>query len=471
VEAVQATGAGPANAGLPEAVVALVADLAARLRRGGLGVSTSEVLDAARALAHVDLSRRSLVRAALKSALVKDLTHDVLFQKAFDAVFPIALRDPARHGEDSDGAEVTGGAQASSGDDDDPLGAVIRALREDEPDQLDLALQDALDRFSGARPGDGRTAGQHARQVLRRMNISEVYRRYLEAGDAETGFERAIDDKAARAALAQMERRVEELMAGRLRDSAGPDMQALEDLEDRPVLKAGPDELLAMRQALRPLARRLAARLGSKRRRGRSGLDMRRTIRASMGYGGLPVSPVLRRRRPTKPDLMVLCDVSGSTAQFAPFTLTLLHAVHQEFRRVRSFAFIDGIVEITDFLEGSPGVLDPVHLLGRRGLIVKDGRSDYALALAAFLRAWGDAVTAKTTVIIVGDARSHDRAPATAQVAALGHKARRLYWLNPEPQREWDTVDSRATEYAVHCTAAFEVATIRDLISAVTEIV
>ena len=198
---------------------------------------------------------------------------------------------------------------------------------------------------------------------------------------------------------------------------------------------------------------------------------MRRTIRASMGYGGLPVNPVLRRRRPTKPDLMVLCDVSGSTAQFAPFTLTLLHAVHQEFRRVRSFAFIDGIVEITDFLEGSPGVLDPVHLLGRRGLIVKDGRSDYALALAAFLRTWSGAVTAKTTVIIVGDARSHDRAPATTQVAALGHKARRLYWLNPEPHREWDTVDSRATEYAVHCTAAFEVATIRDLISAVTQIV
>ena len=468
MEALQATDAPVAPARLPEAVVALVADLATRLRRGGLGVSTSEVLDAARALAHVDLSRRPLVYAALKCALVKDLTHDVAFQRAFDAVFPMARRDSSAAGE---GAEVTGGAGAVGDEDEDPLDAVIRALRDDESAELDLALEDAVDRFSGARPGDGRTAGQHTRQVLRRMNISEVYRRYLEASDAGTDFERAIDDKAARAALAQMERRVEELMAGRLRDSAGPDLQALEDLEDRSVLRAGPDELLAMRQALRPLARRLAARLGSRRRRGNAGLDMRRTIRASMGYGGLPVNPVLRRRRPTKPDLMVLCDVSGSTAQFAPFTLTLLHAVHQEFRRVRSFAFIDGIVEITDFLEGSPGVLDPVHLLGRRGLIVRDGRSDYAQALAAFLRTWGDAVTAKTTVLIVGDARSHDRAPATVQVAELGHKARRLYWLNPEPHREWDTVDSRATEYAVHCTAAFEVATIRDLINAVTQIV
>jgi uncharacterized protein with von Willebrand factor type A (vWA) domain len=190
-----------------------------------------------------------------------------------------------------------------------------------------------------------------------------------------------------------------------------------------------------------------------------------------MGTGGVPVTPVLRRRRPTKPDLVVLCDVSGSTAQFAPFTLTLLHAVHQEFRRVRSFVFIDGIVEISDILANSPGVLDPHHLLARQGLIVKDGRSDYHRAFTTFLDTWGDSVTAKTTVIIAGDARSHDRDAATHQVAELRHRARRLYWLNPEPQSQWDTQDSRATEYGDHCTHAFEVSTIRELISAVTQIV
>ena len=145
-----------------------------------------------------------------------------------------------------------------------------------------------------------------------------------------------------------------------------------------------------------------------------------------MGTGGVPVQPVLRRRRPTKPDLIVLCDVSGSTAQFAPFTLTLLHAVHQEFRRVRSFVFIDGIVEITEILASSPGVLDPHHLLARKGLIAKDGRSDYRRAFTTFVDTWADAVTAKTTVIIAGDARSHNRVPAIAEVAELEHRARRL---------------------------------------------
>jgi uncharacterized protein with von Willebrand factor type A (vWA) domain len=198
---------------------------------------------------------------------------------------------------------------------------------------------------------------------------------------------------------------------------------------------------------------------------------MRRTIRSSMGTGGVPVNPVLRRKRPTKPDLMVLCDVSGSTAESAPFTLMLLHAVHQEFRRVRSFVFVDGIVEITDILANSPGVLDPRLLLGRRGLVVKDGRSDYQQVLSTFLDTWGDSVTGKTTVIIAGDTRSHRRDSAAGELAELGHRARRLYWLNPEQRHEWDTLDSCASEYSTYCTDFFEVSTIRQLIGAVTQIV
>jgi uncharacterized protein with von Willebrand factor type A (vWA) domain len=133
--------------------------------------------------------------------------------------------------------------------------------------------------------------------------------------------------------------------------------------------------------------------------------------------------------------------------------------------------FIDGIVEISDILANSPGVLDPHLLLARQGLIVKDGRSDYHRAFTTFLDTWGESVTAKTTVIIAGDARSHDREPATRQVAELRHRARRLYWLNPEPLSQWDSQDSRASEYGDHCTHAFEVSTIRELISAVAQIV
>lgn len=460
--------AAPATRPVLESGPALVLAVVARLRAGGLSVSTSESIDAVSALAALDLTRRKDVKQALRSTLVKESGRAVLFERAFAAVFPVA-RSRASSGQ-SDPADPSTESD-DGGPDDAVMDSLVNALRHGSDDDLDAALEASISRFAGSEE-DGRSVGHHTRRTLRRMNVTSLYRRYLE-GDASTDaseMDRALNTAEATAAIEQMKRRLEELISGRLREGDQSPAQ-LEDPQDRPLLRAGPDELAAMRSVMRPLARRLAARLGTQRRQGRGGLDMRRTIRSSMGTGGVPVSPVLRRRRPTKPDLVVLCDVSGSTAQFAPFTLTLLHAVHQEFRRVRSFVFIDGIVEITDLLANSPGVLDPNHLLARSGLIAMDGRSDYQRAFHTFLERWGNAVTPKTTVIVAGDARAHNRLPATAELGELQHRARRLYWLNPEPRSEWDTLDSYATEYEGRCTAVFEVSTIRQLIAAVAQIV
>lgn len=447
----------PPIEGLPAAVIAMVH----RLRAGGLAVSTSEALDAVTALSAVGLGCRTDVRTALKATLVKDTSHEVLFARSFDAVFPMVVRHRS---------EETSATASTTAGDEQLMDDLVQAMREGDLNRIDSLLDEAVDRYAGT-DKQASSVGHHTQRALRRMNVPALYRRYLDQGDAQTPAERGIDAAEASAMVESMRLRMETLVAGRLRDTTIDARQSLEDPEDRPLLLAGPDELAAMRQAMRPLARRLATRLGNRRRRGTAGLDMRRTIRASMGTGGVPVKPVLRRKRPTKPDLVVLCDVSGSTAEFAPFTLTLLHAVHQEFRRVRSFVFVDGIVEITDILASSPGILEPTLLLGRRGLIAKDGRSDYQRVLATFLDTWGDAVTAKTTVIIAGDTRSHRRSSAVRELADLQHRARRLYWLNPEPRHEWDTLDSCATEYGLHCTDAFEVSTIRQLIAAVTQIV
>lgn len=442
---------------MPAAVVALVQ----RLRAGGLAVSTSEVLDAVQAIAVVPLQQRTDVRTALKATLVKDASHEVLFERSFEAVFPRMHRDRSHEG-----------ASAATGQagDEQLMDDLVRAMRDGDLDQIDELLEEAVDRYAGTDKRTG-SVGHHTQRALRRMDISQLYRRTLEQAEGESPAERAVDAAEAAAMVESMRMRMETLVSGRLRDSVIDTHQSLQDPEDRPLLLAGPDELAAMRQAMRPLARRLATRLGNRRRRGTAGLDMRRTIRASMGTGGVPVNPALRRRRPTKPDLVVLCDVSGSTAEFAPFTLTLLHAVHQEFRRVRSFVFVDGIVEISDILAKSPGVLEPRLLLGRRGLVAQDGRSDYQRVLASFLQTWADAITAKTTVIIAGDTRSHHRMPAIRELAELQHRARRLYWLNPEPRHDWDTLDSCASQYSRYCTSIFEVSTIRQLIAAVTQIV
>ena len=162
---------------------------------------------------------------------------------------------------------------------------------------------------------------------------------------------------------------------------------------------------------------------------------MRRTIRRSLGAGGVPIEPAFRRRRASKPELVVLCDLSGSMAEFATFTLGLVHALHSELARSRTFVFVDGVAEVTDLLARADGVPEVRNLLSRAGVVAGDGHSDYG---RVFERFWHDharhGVGPSTTVIVTGDARTNYRGAGLDAFRLLCDRAKRVYWLNPEPQ-------------------------------------
>jgi uncharacterized protein with von Willebrand factor type A (vWA) domain len=448
------------------AVTALVVSIAAGLRRAGLAVSSSETIDAARALTHVDLGRRSEVRAALSSSLVKDDAHVATLDRLLDALLPRAVHDRSAPANKTDTAEWKS-AGSDRGGDSDSSDAELRArlldaVRNGDEFAAYGAATDALERWGGI-AGEPRSPRHHSQRVLRGLGMDGLLRELLRQQQDHDETDRRLAVAEAGLVMRELQELIERLVAERISKHDEAVGDATRNIEDLPILIARPDELIALRRAVRPLARKLATRAGRRRRRGRGGLDMRRTIRASIASGGTPLNPMLIRRHPSKPDLVVLCDVSGSVSQFAPFTLSLLHSVHAEFSRVRSWVFIDGIVEVTDLLEESNGMLDARALLSRRGLVENDGRSDYARAIGAFLQRWPDAVSTKTTVLIVGDGRSHDRPSAAAQLAHVRRKARRCYWFNPEPPAEWDTGDSRVSLYRQHVHGMFPAATLREL--------
>jgi uncharacterized protein len=452
--------------------VDLVVRLVGRLRAAGLVVSTGETLDAVRALLTVDLARREVVRSALRCTLVRTARQDALFDRVFDELLPRATRAA---GPVSDRAGVAPGAvsrreQVAPADPDEFRRALAAALAAADAEHVHELADAAVERWAGIEDA-GYSARHHTQRVLRSLDLDRVLRALLEAAgepgtlDRQLARARAVDDIGR---LRELLERLAEQRLSRHRPDRPP-ARAVE-VDDLAILTASQDELAALRAAVRPLARRLATRLGRRNRRGTGQLDMRRTIRRSISTGGVALDPVTRRRARTRPDLAVLCDVSGSVALFAPFALSLLHALHDEFPRVRSWVFVDGIVEITGIIGGSRGMLNPNHLLARRGLVTGDGRSDYRRALTAFIADWPEAVSPRTTLLVVGDARSHERPPALTELAELGRQSRRLYWLNPEPAREWDTEDSRMGDYARRCTAVFEVATLRQLEEAVARI-
>ncbi|MGH9089682.1 MAG: VWA domain-containing protein, partial [Acidimicrobiales bacterium] len=153
------------------------------------------------------------------------------------------------------------------------------------------------------------------------------------------------------------------------------------------------------------------------------------------------------------------------------FTLHLVHAISSQFSKVRSFVFIDGIDEVTRFFENVDDVADAVHRINTEADVVwVDGHSDYGHALDDFDRRWGDEVTSRATVLLLGDARNNYHASGAWVLEGLQRQARHVYWLNPEPSQYWGSGDSIVDEYAAHCDAVVECRTLRQLEQFVAEL-
>lgn len=425
------------------------------LREAGVPAGTSEVLDATRVLGAIDLLDRPQLRAGLAAALVKRPVHRPTFDLLFDLWWPTAVGDPL---------ELTQRRDDESGDEaGEPGEPDLDALR-DELRQLLLTGDDeALRRFARLAVAElGHAGAQPGRQswftyrVLRALSPETLIASMLDAllaGEPRGGLAEQVARQRLQERIAALRAYVESEVRRRVAEERDRDQvarSALPPLADQvDFLRAQREELAAMRRTVHPLARRLASRLAARRRLGREGrLDVRRTVRASLGTGGVPVETHHRPRRVHKPELVVFCDVSGSVAGFAHFTLMLTAALREQFSRVRAFAFIDTCDEVTRLFGPGADLADSVRRLAREAdLVAYDGHSDYGNALRVLVERFPDAVGPKTSLLVLGDARTNYRDPGLALLKGLVDRSRHAYWLNPEPRREWGSGDSMAYRY------------------------
>jgi uncharacterized protein with von Willebrand factor type A (vWA) domain len=321
---------------------------------------------------------------------------------------------------------------------------------------LDAVARDAVAAFGTVA---GRTPGQSSwsrMAVLERVSAQTLMARLLE--QVLTGHDRGgLAERRARTTIAdriaRFENRVDVDVRRRLAELSDADSVARTavrpPLERVNFLGATRADLVALRREVQPLARRLAARLAMDQRRGSRGqLDFRRTIRASLSSGGVPLITHHRPRRPLKSELVVLCDVSESVTSFAHFTLLLVYALREQFTKVRAFAFVDELDEVTRFFTPGADVVEAVTRLTEEADVTwLLGRTDYGRAFDLFASRFPDAVGPRTSLLILGDARSNYGDLALPTLTELAARAKHTYWLNPERRAMWDTGDSRAGDY------------------------
>jgi len=450
------------------------------LRSAGLPVSMTENLDAMRAVEHIDISERDLFKAALGATLVKHYQHRPAFDTVFDVYF--SLYSPGVDADDAhadEWAEMVSEAAGGGGGGgeltrEELAQMLLDALMNLDRDQLRRLAATAVTQFAGMEPGRPVGGTYYLYRTLRQLDLDDLEARLI--GRAQEQGDVPDDDLAARlqaeeyqARLRMLRELVEAEIRRRLVADRGVEAMARtlrKPLpEDVDFMHASREEMLALQRAIYPLTRSLAARLAQRRRRRHRGhLDFRKTVRASLSYGGVPAEPKFRHPHPSKPEIMVVADISGSVASFARFTLQFVYAMASQFSKVRSWVFIDGIDEVTRFFQGSDDVTEAVHRVNTEADVVwVDGHSDYGHAFEVFHKRHAHEVTKKTSLIFLGDARNNYHASQSWVLRALGERARHLSWLNPEPRGYWDTGDSIMAEYVPYCDGVYECRNLRQL--------
>ncbi|HYI17366.1 MAG TPA: VWA domain-containing protein [Solirubrobacteraceae bacterium] len=422
---------------------ARIVDFGEALRAEGVAVGTSELLDAFAALGEVPWRERGPFREALAATLAKSPDDRRVFDLVFDrfffrAVEEQAVRREVRESEGADGDGITGGEQI---DLDNLREQAIQAIRDgDESAMRDLARL-AIAAFGRRGEGSG-VLGVDVQRIRRALDLRTD-------GPRQDGSEPLTREQIRR--FEQQLRR--ELERGQIeRTGKLPPARPLNEL-DR-ALPSGPlQDLAAVHRVVMQLKRRLATQGHETRgRRAKAHVDVRRTMRASLQTGGVPVELRYKPRRPRRPELYVLCDVSTSVTSASVFFLSVLHALHDSFRKMRSFVFVERISEVTDVFARERNFKAVSEAIGRdAGVADVSGYTDYGRVWREFLQMVSDDLHPRATVIVLGDARTNGRDPRADVFAQVAARAGRTFWLNPEPQLYWNYGDSVVRAYAPFC--------------------
>jgi hypothetical protein len=414
------------------------------LREEGVAVGTSEILDTFQVLEYIPWSDQREFKEAIAATLVKSPEDRRVFELVFERFFFRAAEAEAAR------REITEGDRGSGADEinlETLRQQIAAALR----DGSEAALRD-LARLAIAAFGQGQGSGVlgvDVQRIRRALGLRAEPQPDLPDDDPRR-------DGTPREQLRRFEQQLRRELERALieRTASLPPKRPLNEL-DR-ALPSGPiQDLAAVHRVVAQLKRRLATQGHELRGRKRHAhVDVRRTMRASLETGGVPITLKYRPRRPRRPEIFVLCDVSTSVTSASTFFLSVLHALHDSFRRLRSFVFIERISEVTEVFERERDFRAASEAISKdAGVADISGYTDYGRVWEEFLALIEDELHPRATVIVLGDARTNGRPPRDDVFAAITARAGRTFWLNPEPRLYWNYGDSVIAAYERHCIA------------------
>src|SRR5947207_5388098 len=432
------------------------------LRRAELRISPSEAMDALSASSEIGLEHRDTFKSALAATLVKESRDLPTFDRIFDLYF-------------LDLEALGAGLKKALGPEDPRIQQLLDQLMSQENMEMDelteLMLRGEGSDMEMAIRGQGQ--GQGLERLMYFLQIGYFSRRIYDKFDWE-----AIERDLSRIMQLLEAQGMDPGMLARIRNYLDLRLEAFrrmirqhverelerrayrqgekltrEVLTDKPLFALSPDEVAQMKAVVARLARKIKDALALRQRQEEKGrLDSRRTIRKSLQYGGVPLELVLKRRHREKPKLVTICDVSDSVRNASRFMLQLVWSLQECFSRVRSYAFVSEIAEVTQAFSIYP-VERAIEWALKAAPVDYHCRSDFGYAFNRFAKTELDSLDRKTTILILGDARNNYNDPQAWALRLIRARVKGIIWLTPEGQWGWGIGDSvlRLTAPACGC--------------------
>jgi len=453
-------------------VQATLEDFFKALRGSDLEISLNAQVDAARAVELVGWSDRILLKSALGTTLAKTTTDRALYDEAFDRFFRFSsfqhmaaqgsLAQPALEPDATPGSGAMAAQDLPDPARDDqaatgsggPAGgrALSQLLLSGDSAALAKRMQEAAREVGLTDIWFFTQKGYYTQKIQQAMGLELLDREISDAKRQTLVPERAKDLEQARKKLFEEVRNFVERKLALF--GTAPTRQLHDDfLQSQKLSNIEKRDFARMHVIVSKIAKRLAERHARrKKKRVRGQLDFRKTLRKNAAYDGVMFETFWRSRVVGRPRVVAICDVSGSVRQYARFLLLFLHSLGEQVSDLRSFAFTNHLVEVSDTFESLPveqAVDKVMQAVGGSG-------TDYGQTLLDIEEQLLDDIDRRTTVLILGDARNN-RGEAHAEVMKmLYHRARRVIWLNPEPASFWGLGDSEMKRYASYCHIARE---------------
>ncbi len=451
---------------LADPLGARLVDLGRALRTHGVNVGTSEVADAAAATSALGLEDRERLRSGLAATMMRRSADRTVFDQLFDIYFPPAVGGRTGEAEEPAPTDTAGARERAVAIREELIDALARG---DDRELERLAARAVLE--LGRLPDADNSSGFFAKQTIERLApqtaIAAAQERSRESRNPSVGGEDAAggsgqrrevlsdryDREEIRGRVGAFRRKIEAEAARRNAELRGRDrisqFNVEGPLERVDIMLTSGTDAGDLQAVIAPLSRKLASKLAARQRRHtRGAIDIRRTLRAAMSTGGVPVRPAHKRRTRTRAELVLLCDMSGSVAGFSRFTMLLLQSLAGVFRRVRFIGFINVCDDINDLVRDSQvGEEIAERVTQEANMARHHSASDYGSAFADAADRYIDLIGPRSTVLVIGDARSNGTNPQFDALRTLVQQAGHAAWLNPEPLSQWRMGDSVAEQY------------------------